>query len=104
MGEHSLECEVSKVIGCMPFLWLAIEDEPGPESLRSYIERNVIALLSNYKKHSVDAASETWLGHNCDRERVKSSGLWNSNHVEESYDPAFLDHLGRLVSEAGSTS
>jgi hypothetical protein len=104
MGEHSLECEVSKVIGCMPFLWLAIGDDAGPDSLRGYIERNSIALLSNYKKHPLDPASGAWLGHHCDRERVRSAGLWNSNHVEESYDPAFLADLHRLVSEAGSAS
>ena len=103
-SEQPLEREVSKVIGRMPFLWLAIEDEPGPESLRGYIERNAIALLSNYKKSPLDPASGAWLGHYCDRERVRSAGLWNSNHVEESYDPAFLDHIRRLVSEAGSTS
>ncbi len=37
-AEHPLECEVSKVICAMPFLWLAIDDEPGTESLRGYIE------------------------------------------------------------------
>ena len=44
---RSLEIEASKVIGAMPFLWLAIEDGPGPDSRRGYIERNAIALLSN---------------------------------------------------------
>ena len=48
-SEVALECEVSRVIGAMPFLWLAIEDEPGPGSLRGYIERNAIALLSNFE-------------------------------------------------------
>ena len=37
-GESALECEASKVICAMPFLWLAIDDEPGAESLRGYIE------------------------------------------------------------------
>ena len=26
----------------MPFLWIAVDDEPGAESLRGYIERNAI--------------------------------------------------------------
>src|SRR4051794_23972012 len=39
-GETALEREVSKVIGAFPFLWLSINDEPGAESLRAYIERN----------------------------------------------------------------
>jgi hypothetical protein len=100
-SELPLEREVSNVLGNMPFLWLAIDDEAGPESLRGYIERNAIALLSNYKKDPLDPASGAWLGRHCDRERVRSAGLWNSNHVEESYDPAFLGRLGQLVAETG---
>ena len=52
--EQPLERTVSTVIGDMPFIWLAVEDEPGPESLRGYIERNAIALLGNYGKHPID--------------------------------------------------
>jgi hypothetical protein len=26
-----------------------------------------------------------------DRERVRQSGLWNNRHVDETYDPRFLD-------------
>jgi len=100
-GERILECEVSQTIRKMPFLWIAVEDETGPESLRGYIERNSIALLSNYNKPPLDPPSQDWLGRYCDRERVRNSGLWNSNHVDESYDPAFLDALDRLISAAG---
>lgn len=96
-GELALECEVSKVIGAMPFLWLAVEDEPCPESLRGYIERNAIGLLSNFGKEPLDPPSAKWLGHYCNRERVRSSGLWNSNHVGEHYDPAFLKFMEHLV-------
>ena len=83
----------------MPFLWLAVEDEPGRGSLRGYIERNAIALLSNYGRHPIDQPSSSWLGHHCNREKVRASGLWNSNHVNEDYDPAFLGVLTRLVAE-----
>jgi hypothetical protein len=98
-GERALECEVSQVIGVMPFLWLAVQDEAGPESERGYIERNAIALLSNYNKTSLDPPTENWLGYDSDRERVRNSGLWNQHHVDENYDPAFLDRLDRFVSE-----
>ena len=99
--EQPLERKVSTIIGDMPFLWLAIEDEPGPDSLRGYIERNAIALLSNYnhEKHPTDSSSQSWLGRYCDREKVRISGLWNSNHVDEDYDSAFLDVLARLIDE-----
>ena len=97
--EQLLEEMVSTVIGDMPFLWLAVEDEAGPESLRGYIERNAIALLGNYGKHPIDQPSSSWLGHHCNREKVRTSGLWNSNHVNEDYDSAFLETLACLIDE-----
>ena len=97
--EQPLERIVSTHIGEMPFLWLAVEYEPGPDSLRGYIERNAIALLSNWGKQPIDQPSSSWLGHHCNREKVRASGLWNSNHVNEDYDPAFLDVLARLIDE-----
>jgi hypothetical protein len=100
-GERSLERAVSTVIGDMPFLWLAIEDEPGFDSLRGYIERNAISLLSNFGRPPLDPPSRNWLGHRCNRERVRTSGLWNSNHVDEDYDPAFLETLDRLIDQIG---
>lgn len=102
-GEQPLERTVSEVIGEMPFLWLAIDDEPGPDSMRGYIERNAIALLSDFGKSPLDPSSQDWLGHYCNRERVKTSGLWNSNHVHEEYDPAFLDTLEHFVDHMGET-
>jgi hypothetical protein len=97
--EIGVERKVSEIIGNMRFLWLAIEDEPGPDSRRGYVERNSIALLSNYNKPPLDLPSQVWLGHYSDRERVRKSGLWNQNHVEENYNPAFLAVVDRLVSE-----
>ena len=96
-GEIAVEREVSRFIGAMPFVWIDVDDEPGAESLRGYIERNAIALLSNYGKQPVDPPSAGWLGRHCDRERVRESGLWNQNHVDESYDPTFLDRLDEQV-------
>jgi hypothetical protein len=100
-GEMEMECKVSEIIGRMPFIWIPIEDKPGPDSERGYIERNSISLLSNYGKSPLDLPSANWLGNHCDRERVRSSGLWNSNHVDELYDPAFLDRLAKLVIKLG---
>lgn len=96
-AELPLEQHVSRVIGTMPFLWLAIDDAPGPDSRRGYIERNTIALLSNFNKQSLDTPSAKWLGHHCSRERVKKSGQWNCNHVDENYDPKFLDYFKGLI-------
>ena len=96
-NELALEREVSQFIGKMPFLWLRINDDAGPESRRGYIESNSIALLSNYEKPPLDPPSTEWLGHKSDRERVRASGLWNQNHVDESYAPEFLDRLEKMV-------
>ena len=90
-SEAELEASVSRYVGAMPFLFLNVEDEPGPASERGFIERNAIALLSAYREASPDPASTGWRGRSSDRERVRLSGLWNSNHVDEAYDPSFLD-------------
>ena len=99
--EQPLERAVSATLGSISCLWLAVEDAPGPDSLRGYIERNAIALLSNYERSPLDLPSPGWLGHYSDRSRVQLSGLWNSNHVGESYEPAFLDALSNLIEGMG---
>jgi hypothetical protein len=95
--EQPLEVAVSDHIRSMPFLWIGIDDEPGPGSDRGVIERNSIALLSNHSKAAIDPPSGDWLGRKCDRELVRSSGLWNNRHVDEEYNPAFLSLLERYV-------
>jgi hypothetical protein len=75
-AELALEREVSKTIGAMRFLWLAVNDDPGEKSARGLIERKAIALLSNFGKDAIDPPSPTWLGHYCNRQRVRASGLW----------------------------
>lgn len=104
-AESALECQVSTVIRAMPFLWLPVNDPPAPDSLRGVIERNSIALLSNLNRPAIDEASSVWLGRVCDRgkARVMNLGLWNQNHVDEDYDPAFLDTLEQLIERTERT-
>ena len=99
-AERPLEQKVSAYLGDMPFLFLPVDDPPGPKSLRGYIERHAISLLSSYITPSPDPSSENWLGCDCDREKVRRSGLWNNNHVDEDYDPKFLGVLEDLVKQA----
>jgi hypothetical protein len=99
-SEVALECEVSKVIGAMPFLWLAIEDEASPDSLRGYVERNAIALLSNFGKEPLDPPSAEWLGNFSKNERVRLSGLWNDRDVDRPCDREFLMCMERIVADA----
>jgi hypothetical protein len=103
--EAAAERKVSQIIRAMPLLWLAVDDPPGPSSFRAYIERNSIALLSNLGKSPLDPPSRRWRGRACDRGngRVRDSGLWNQNHVDAPYDPAFLAVLDRLVRHSPAT-
>jgi len=95
--ERALERRVSEHIRAMPFLWLAVEDAPGPGSARGVIERNSIGLLSNWGKAPLDSPSALWLGRFGDRERVRNSGLWNNNHVDEGYRREYLQILAEHV-------
>lgn len=81
----------------MPFLWVAVDHPPGPQSARGFIEANAIALLSNYSRPRIDPPSPGWLGHEADHEAISRSGLWNVNHVADEYNPAFLDLLERYA-------
>ena len=101
LAEAELEARVSHHIRAMPFLWLNVGDEPGPRSERGTIERNAIALLSGYREPALDPPSAGWLGHSSNRCRVRRSGLWNNNHVDEDYAPSFLDAMERRIGLAG---
>jgi hypothetical protein len=96
-AEAPVEAAVSAYLGRLPFLWLSIEDEPGPESLRGLIERNVIALASGMHEPVIDPPSPSWLGHDSGRDKVRRSGLWNQRHVDENYVPGFLDVLEAAI-------
>jgi hypothetical protein len=98
-GEAPIEQAVSRHLANMTFLWLDIDDNPGPKSLRGIVERNAIALLSNYQRDPLDPPSPSWLGHFSDREVVPGSGLWNQRHAEETHDPAFLDVFEMLIEQ-----
>ena len=101
-AETDLEAAVSAYIGRMPFLWLNVGDAPGPDSARGPIERNAIALLSGYHRHTVDEPSANWLVHHSDRPKIRLSGLWNNNHVDETYDPSFLNVMESCIDATGN--
>jgi hypothetical protein len=99
LSEEFIEIEVSKIIRNMPFLYLEVDDEPSPLSLRGIIEKNAIALISNYQRLPLDPPSKDWRGYLCNREKVRLSGMWNQNHVDEIYDPLFLDLFELLINK-----
>lgn len=95
-SEFGHEVLVSNVIGAMSVLWLDVDDVPGPQSMRAYIERNSIALLSN-RLCPRDKPSEGWLGRFSSRDEIRRSGLWNLNFVQTDYDASFLDTFETYV-------
>ncbi|MBN1260079.1 MAG: hypothetical protein JXB35_05310 [Anaerolineae bacterium] len=99
--EHPLEQAVSQHIRSMPFLWVEINDPAGPESLRGYVKRNAIGLLSNWNpKRLIDPPSESWLGRWAESAAIRHSGLWSVKHVTDDYDPGFLDLLSKYCSRS----
>lgn len=89
--EH--ERRVSDHIRSLPFLWVAVDDEPGPESRRAELEQNIIALASSYQTSSVDPRDSDWLGKHSPNQLIRESGLWNVDHVMKNHDSSFLDLL-----------
>lgn len=98
-AEREHEHHVSRYVARLRVVTLGIEDDPGPDSLRGYVERNAIALLANVGR-VVDPPSVGWLGHVAHRATVRESGLWNVNHVGAIADPAFAKRLNDLVRRA----
>jgi hypothetical protein len=96
--ERDHEVRVSNYLGRMSLLWLAVEDEPGPQSARAYLERNSIGLLAG-PDGPLDRPSSKWLGRHSPHDTIRESGLWNVNHVEQEYEPDFLVRLAEYVDQ-----
>lgn len=103
IAEKQHEAMVSDHLGQTNLLFLPIDDPPGSDSLRGLIERNAIALLSNYNASSGIEPTEGWLGHYSGRDKVRRSGLWNQRHVDETHDPAFLSAFEALIERIPAT-
>jgi hypothetical protein len=99
--EAALEGRVSSFLATTRVYWVDVPDEAGRNSLRSYIERNAIALLSN-GLNPLDKPSACWLGRKSDRECIRQSGLWNVDYVGDKYDPVFLQTLEECVRRMSS--
>ncbi|MFC4908912.1 hypothetical protein [Actinomadura gamaensis] len=91
-AEAPLERAVSDHIGAMPLLWLDVPDR----EQRKLIRANSIALLSRCTG-GTHPISPGWLGMEAANENVRRSGLWNSEHVDDPYDPTFLDAMEARV-------
>ncbi|MDY6818207.1 MAG: hypothetical protein SVG88_06050 [Halobacteriales archaeon] len=97
--EYILERRVSAYLRDQPFLWIAVDDAPGPDSDRAMLERNTIALLSNVDKTAIDPRPDDWLGRHSRSVAIRSGGLWNVDHTEAAYDRVVLDRLREAIVE-----
>jgi len=99
--EAPLEEKVSKELGEMRVLWIAINDESRASSDRSYIERNVIGLLSR-SAILWPNKTEPWLGSLSKNWQISLSGLWNLNHLFDDYNRDTLHTLQKYISTTTS--
>jgi len=85
-SEPELEERVSAYLARLLVTHVPVLDEPGPESMGGYVERNAIALLSTW------VAGETHQGGS-----GPAVGLWNVRYVGERAAEGFLGRLRELV-------
>jgi hypothetical protein len=97
LAEVSLELDVSEHICRMPFLWMAVDDAPSIQSKRAELERNSIAILSNFRKSPLDPPSSKWLGSCSPEQTIRDSGLWNTDYVDGQYNPVFLSTFCHFI-------
>lgn len=93
--ETHLERRVSEYLANLRVAYIPILDKATADSDRSYIEKNVIALLTGGQ--ALDLPSKHWLGNFSVSPAIYSSGLWNINYVGEEYVPEFLTIFEELV-------
>lgn len=91
--EVELERAVSDHIRAMPLLWLEVDDRHD----RAAIERDLIALLSNADRPTIDPPSNDWLGHHAARQAIRTSGLWNVHHIDRHPHGDGLDRFDALI-------
>jgi hypothetical protein len=96
LSEEEIELAVSEHIGEMQVAWLEVPDGASADSDRGYLERNFIALLAG-PSGPLDLPSGSWLGRWSTREAVTNSGLWNVNHVYETFDATSLGIFERYI-------
>ena len=98
--EHNHTQCISRYIGRMPFLVLNVEGDDSHHS-RTRLERNAIALLSNWRANERQEPFDDWLGNYSGKAEIRKSGLWNVQHVKGTYKSYFLKDLEKHVDQTG---
>lgn len=95
-GERELETRVSDYLSRLLVTYVPIVDAAGPASLRGFVERNAIGVLTA-EGGRWNGPSKAWLGQYSPNSAVRAGGLWNVRHVGEALDVDFIKTLERLV-------
>lgn len=80
------EKRVSEYLARLEVVVLPVSDAANKYSLRSVVERQLIALCSE-SLQPIDHASKAWLGRHSPSSLIVKSGLWNLRDVGSQYDP-----------------
>ena len=92
MGEVAMEEAVSRELGRFSMYSIPIRYASDPGSDRSFVERNLIALLSR-QFSPFEVPRPGWLGLQAVPEEIQSSGLWNINYTGDFPDYRVIDYL-----------
>jgi len=92
-SEKEMEVTVSQYLSQMKFIVLEVPGDSSKDNDRAYIERNSIALLSNFNKKAIDAPSEKWLGNFTGDNKIVKSGLWNRDYVDREVEVGLWDKI-----------
>ena len=93
--EREHEERVTRYLADLLVTYVPVLDDPGPNSMRGFVERNAIGMLSDRRLGS--AATAGWLGRHAPAKAVRESGLWNVRHIGDPVDDEFMEALERLV-------
>jgi hypothetical protein len=97
--ETPLEKQVSEYIGKLYVLIIPVSDTSGVGSLRAIIERQFIALFTEYMC-PLETPSKSWLGRYSDKSAIRETGLWNIRDVGGEFDFKFVRFLEGLLSRS----
>jgi len=98
-SEHPLEKRVSEYIRSLPFLWVNVPGEPGPDCERAMLEKNLIGLVAHGRKTVPGLIRNGWLGRNAAEASITRTGLWNLDHTASLFDRNAVDDFERYVQE-----
>lgn len=95
-GEVDHELAVSAYLRRLLVLPIEIDDPSSSKSLRAQVEKTLIGIIAG-DGGSIDPPSTSWLGNHSVNSTIRSSGLWNVQHVGCRPSPAEIDKSLRLL-------